>query len=206
MIGVVNYGLGNVQAFLNVYQHLGIDAISCTSSDQLNSCHSLIIPGVGSFDSAIAKLNNSGMRDTLDHLVLDQKIPVLGVCVGFQIMAHTSDEGKSSGLSWLNASVRKLSSHSNNLTKFPLPHMGWNNVNITNCNNLFSHLADTDPRFYFLHSFFFEPVYDSISIATTLYGQTFTCAANSDNIYGVQFHPEKSHSNGITLLRNFSNI
>ena len=204
MIGIVNYGLGNIQAFLNVYKSLGIDAISCVAPQDLALCDRLIIPGVGSFDCAMEKLNSSGMRSTLDNLVLQQKVPVLGVCVGFQIMAHCSDEGRFPGLSWLNASVRHLSPPSLSSTSIPLPHMGWNNIDIIKPNSLVSALHSSEARFYFLHSFFFDPVVDTITLAQTTYGHTFTCAASFENIHGVQFHPEKSHSNGTTLLRNFS--
>ena len=131
---------------------------------------------------------------------------MLGVCVGFQIMAHVSAEGHSNGLSWLDASVRNLSSFQHSSTELPLPHMGWNDIDIVQPNSLLSGLIPSDARFYFLHSFFFDPVVDSLTVAQASYGHTFTCAASFENIYGVQFHPEKSHTNGVTLLRNFSFI
>ncbi len=206
MIGIVNYGLGNVQAFLNVYKHLGIEAMACSTPYDLRLCHHLIIPGVGSFDCAMTKLNDSGMRACLDKLILDLQIPVLGVCVGFQIMAHCSDEGHASGLSWLDSSVKILASQTESSIHLPLPHMGWNNIDIIIGHPLFLDLHHLRPRFYFLHSYCFEPTNQSITIACSTYGRSFSCAAAVGNIYGVQFHPEKSHINGVTLLQNFSKI
>ena len=204
MIGVVNYGLGNVRAFLNVYKHLGIEAMPCSSSSDLDQCDHLILPGVGSFDCAMTKLNSSGMRDHLDDLVLNKKIPVLGICVGFQIMAHSSDEGSYDGLSWFDASVVHLSTGSSSTDNLPYPHMGWNNITFKSNARLFQNLEASDSRFYFLHSFYFHPQDSSVDIASACYGHNFCCSASLGNIYGVQFHPEKSHSNGVILLNNFS--
>jgi len=136
-------------------------------------------------------------------LVLNQKKPVLGVCVGMQMMANCSEEGVLNGLGWVDATVNKFNKEE--LNNKPLPHMGWNSVDCTIDNQLFKDIS-TNSRFYFLHSYYFNPENKDSSIALTGYGNKFTCAVNRGNIFGVQFHPEKSHHNGVQLLKNFSNL
>jgi glutamine amidotransferase len=156
----------------------------------------LILPGVGAFDWAMERLNGSGLKETLETLVLCQKVPILGICVGMQMMAKRSDEGILPGLGWFDAEVIRFKPDSQ-----CLPHMGWNNVTQNYSNSLFNDLID--PRFYFLHSYFFSPCDPHCSLATTDYGIEFTSAAVNENIFGVQFHPEKSHHWGMKLLQNF---
>ena len=152
MITLVNYGLGNIQAFINIYKKLDIAVtVAQTASDLLQS-KKIILPGVGAFDWAMARLNESGMRQTLDELVLVKKIPILGVCVGMQIMAQKSDEGSLEGLGWIEADVKRFSQPSSG-GKIYLPHMGWNDVIPQNNKNLFKDMFN--PQFYFLHSYFF---------------------------------------------------
>jgi glutamine amidotransferase len=205
MVTLVNYGLGNIQAFYNAYRRLNIPVEIASTAKELAHAKRLILPGVGSFDWAIGRLNASGLRDILDELVLGQKIPVLGVCVGMQLMADRSDEGQLSGLGWLKAEVRKLGTkgmeHTGNRA-LALPHMGWNQVAPVANHPLFYGL-DT-PHFYFLHSYYWDPSSPSQTVALTTYEIEFTSAVAEDNIIGVQFHPEKSHSWGSTLLRNFA--
>ena len=164
----------------------------------------MILPGVGAFDHAVDLLNESGMRESLEHLVLENNVPVLGVCVGMQLLAESSEEGSSAGLGWIKGTVRRFSVDSLAGPR-RLPHMGWNRVQPISQTGLFS--GDRDSwRFYFLHSYYFECTNQSDISATTDYQSDFTSAVNSDNIYGVQFHPEKSHSTGIQLLRNFGKL
>ena len=200
MIGVIDYGLGNVSAFLRVYEKLNIDAIAVSHEDQISQAHSFILPGVGAFDEAMMRLQNSGLIDALNRSVCEQKKPVLGVCVGMQMMARSSEEGRYSGLGWLNAAVRKFSS----AVPLRLPHMGWNDVAPEGSQTLFKGLKN--PRFYFLHSYYFDEEDSSVIAARSNYGDDFTCAVHQDNIYGTQFHPEKSHEWGIALLRNFAGL
>lgn len=202
MIGIVNYGLGNVKAFCNVYDRLKIPAIPVSTTSELEQVNRIILPGVGSFDWAMSRLNSSGMRSMLDHLVLEKGIPVLGVCVGFQIMAKLSDEGSQEGLGWFDAKITKFDEEVIT-NKTYLPHMGWNDV-ITVDSLLFSGISS--PNFYFLHSYYFDPHNPEYTIGITDYNKKFVSAASNRNIYGVQFHPEKSHENGIKLLLNFSEI
>lgn len=204
MIAIINYGLGNINAFANVYKRLGISLKIVTTADDLSGANKIIIPGVGSFDQAMTKFNNSGMRPQVDSMVLEQKIPVIGICVGMQMLANKSEEGILPGLGYIDASVKKFDSSLIN-KKLNLPHMGWNNVIPSNGSKLFENISE-NPLFYFLHSYYFECNNPGDSTAKSEYGNEFTCAINHENIYGVQFHPEKSHQNGIQLLKNFSEI
>lgn len=201
MIRIVDYGLGNVQAFLTMFKRLGIEAARARDAAELALADKLILPGVGAFDHAMELLVRSGMRAALDDLVLERGIPVLGVCVGMQIMANGSDEGELPGLGWIPGRVLAFAGEPMS-TSLPLPHMGWNDVHFVAGNALFEGF-ESDPRFYFLHSYFYE-CEDPLHVAGVAgYGFDFACAVSSRNIHGVQFHPEKSHHFGSQLLRNF---
>ena len=204
MITIINYGLGNVQAFANLYKRMNVPAKIATSAVDLDGATKLILPGVGAFDHAIELLDASGMRETVDDLVMRRKIPVLGVCVGMQILARSSDEGKLAGLGWIDGRIRRFDE-----SRLPrparLPHMGWNDVAPNNGTHLFSGL-EQDARFYFLHSYYFDCASNDNVLATSEYGMSFNCAVGSNNIYGVQFHPEKSHGYGMRLLKNFAEL
>ncbi len=203
MIAIVDYGLGNVQAFLNVYKSLNVTAKRATTPEDLIGATKVILPGVGAFDHAMERLAQSGMRDTLDDLVLHQNVPVLGVCVGMQILAKSSAEGNLAGLGWIDGEVRAFAALTG--PALPLPHMGWNDVRPAADNRLFAQL-ESDAKFYFLHSYYFECVRQTDIAAVSMYGSTFASAVQSANIYGVQFHPEKSHHYGIRLLHNFAEL
>ena len=202
MITIIDYGLGNILAFQNVYKRLNIEVGIARTPAELEHATKLILPGVGAFDHAMALLEQSGMRETVDEMVLHRKIPVLGVCVGMQILARSSDEGRLPGLGWIDGVVRGFKS-SPAAAALPTPHMGWNDVEVAAANPLFAGL-ESDARFYFLHSFYFECMQRRDVVAVSRYGDDFSCAVNAGNIYGVQFHPEKSHSFGTTLLKNFA--
>lgn len=201
MIGIVDYGLGNVQAFANIYRRLGIDAKPAKTPEDVAAATKLILPGVGAFDWAMSRLNASGLRDALDQAVLQCAVPVLGVCVGMQMMADRSEEGELPGLGWIGGDVVRFETAAIQ-QRTPLPHMGWNDVQPTRPVWLFDGVES--PRFYFLHSFYFRPTDQADQIATTDYGYEFASAVGRGNIYGTQFHPEKSHEWGIRLLRNFA--
>ncbi len=203
MITLVNYGLGNIQAFHHIYTRLGLPVKIASTPSDLRGASKLVLPGVGSFDWAMQRLNASGMRSTLEEMVLEQRVPILGICVGMQMMANCSEEGVMPGLGWFDAKVKRF--EVTRLSKKTLlPHMGWNDVIPVADSPL---LAGLDaPRFYFLHSYFFAPGDPSQSLATTNYSFDFTSAVGQKNIYGVQFHPEKSHGWGIQLLHNFARM
>ena len=204
MITVVDYGLGNIRAFLNVYRRLNIEAGTATTAERLAQASKVILPGVGSFDHAMDKLSSSGMREALDDLVLRQRKPILGVCVGMQMLGRASDEGTRAGLGWIDGRVRRIDSLSPG-NALPVPHMGWNDVHPVTPGGLFEGLG-SGARFYFLHSFYFECDRETDTLAVSRYGRDFTCATRAANVFGVQFHPEKSHHDGARLLQNFAEI
>lgn len=204
MITIIDYGLGNVLAFVNVYNRLNIPVSVAKSASDLDNATKLILPGVGSFDHAMQQFEQSGMRQPIELLVLQKAMPLLGICVGMQMLAKFSDEGELPGLGWIDGKVKKF-----DLSAMPrgtnLPHMGWNDMKPVVDGGLFKGL-EQDARFYFLHSFYFECHQQSNVLAVTDYGGQFSCAVRRDNVYGVQFHPEKSHHFGSRLLKNFAEI
>jgi len=204
MIAIVDYGLGNIQAFANIYKRLGIPSAFATTADDLNNSSHILLPGVGSFDWAMERLDSSGMRPALEQLVINEQRPVLGVCVGMQMMARRSDEGQALGLGWFDADVKKFDKSAIKIQR-QLPHMGWNDVVQVTSSNLFQGMEE-QARFYFLHSYYFAPINPGEILANTNYGDLFASAIHRDNIYGVQFHPEKSHRWGIQLLKNFATL
>ncbi len=205
MIAIINYGLGNIDAFVNLYnKRLNIPVHVATSADDLKGVTRIILPGVGAFDHAMDLLERSGMREPLDDLVLRQKVPVLGICVGMQILAERSDEGQRGGLGWIPGEVKSLKAAQQATNqRRPMPHMGWNDVRPVHDVGLFKGL-EADAKFYFLHSFYFACAKAENVGAVCEYGLEFCCAVTSGNIHGVQFHPEKSHRYGMRLLQNFA--
>ncbi len=204
MIAIVDYGLGNVAAFLNMYKRMNIPAKPARTVDDLHDIDRFVLPGVGAFDHAMDLLARSGMKTALDKLALIHKVPVLGVCVGMQMMAHGSDEGQRAGLGWVPGQVRAFATD-DEAAKLPLPHMGWNDVTPDAGSALFAGLQ-TNARFYFLHSYYFECAGRENVEAEAQYGIEFSCGVRSGNVHGVQFHPEKSHHFGAALLRNFAGL
>ena len=204
MITIIDYGLGNIRAFVNVYERLNIKTKVAHCANDLKDASKIILPGVGAFDHAMTQLNQSGMREEIEKQVLCNKVPVVGICVGMQMLAKSSDEGKLPGLGWIDGVVKIFDTSKINY-KTRLPHMGWNSIKPINNQPLLFGFND-DSRFYFLHSYYFVCNNSDDVISTTDYGITYASAVNKDNIFGIQFHPEKSHSNGIRLLENFSKL
>lgn len=204
MISIVDYGLGNVYAIANIYKRLNIEVRITAIPDELRLAERIILPGVGAFDWAMTRLNESGMRNVLEDLVIARGKPILGICVGMQMMAERSDEGALDGLGWIAGEVKKFNEASF-AHKTHLPHMGWNDVLPRQTECLFRDL-ETDARFYFLHSYYFAPDQESNVLAITDYSSSYASSVRSGNIFGVQFHPEKSHQWGIKLLKNFAEL
>lgn len=204
MITIVNYGSGNIKAITNIFEKYNIAYRVATHFDELASAQKIILPGVGAFDATMEKLEQSGLRLILDKKALVEKIPVLGICVGMQIMGEGSDEGKKSGLGWISGRVKKFDSNQiNHLPK--TPHLGWNSIQPMKAHKLLEGI-DKEKGFYFIHNYYFEASNESDVLTTTHYGYSFASALQKDNIMATQFHPEKSHINGVQLLINFSKL
>ena len=204
MIVIIDYGLGNLNAFVNIFEKNDIPVRIAHQEKDLEGATKIILPGVGAFDHAMTKLNESGMRSKLDELVCEKKLPIIGICVGMQILAKSSEEGILPGLGYIDGVV-KLFDISSFKQKTHLPHMGWNDIKTQTGNVLFKSLVE-EPLFYFLHSYYFECNNQKDSIAFASYGKEFVCAVNHENVFGVQFHPEKSHHYGVQLLKNFAEL
>ena len=204
MITIIDYGLGNIKAFANVYNRLNIATKIARKKNDISDATKIILPGVGAFDYAMDLLTNSGMRDEIEKKVLINKIPILGICVGMQILGISSEEGKSSGLGWINGNVKKINTDEIGFN-LQLPHMGWNTIRPLK-NNKIIESFDESSKFYFLHSYYFSCLQSTDTVSISNYAIDFSSIINNENIYGVQFHPEKSHQNGVQLLKNFANI
>jgi glutamine amidotransferase len=204
VISIVDYGVGNIQAIANIYKRLNIPLRIARSAEDLAGAERLILPGVGAFDWAMGRLNKSGMRGALDDVVVSKGKPVLGICVGMQMLAKRSDEGALDGLGWIDGEVKKFD-RAGPSDRAYLPHMGWNDVEPRCQECLFKAIGATG-RFYFLHSYYFAPKDQNMILGVTDYGGLFASCVRARNIYGVQFHPEKSHQWGIQLLKNFAEM
>lgn len=200
MITIINYGMGNMGSIANMIKRIGIRSEITSDISKIDSAERIILPGVGNFDKAIQNINGLGVKEIITKKALHDRIPILGICLGMQIMCKKSEEGKEPGLGIIDAEVKKFSFLFNQTLK--VPHMGWNIVNPQKESAIFLNL-DIEPRFYFVHSYYVI-CHNKIDIlATTNYGHDFVSAFAQDNIIGVQFHPEKSHKFGMHLLSNF---
>ena len=201
MVLIVNYGLGNLQSIQNMLKKAGIRAVLGSELSDVEKATRIILPGMGHFDNCMKLFNKSGLRETIERKVLDEKTPVLGICVGLQMMMRSSMEGEEKGLGWIAGET--VAFDKTRLTQNEkIPNMGWHEVNFLKASVLQPGL--TDPRFYFAHSYHVVTDRQEDALMSATYGYTFTAAAARDNIYGVQFHPEKSHRFGLQLLKNFS--
>jgi len=201
MLVIVDYGVGNLASIRNMLKKIGVDGVISSRAEDILKADKLILPGVGAFDTCAQKLQDSGLLETLQQKVIRDKTPVLGVCVGMQLLTEGSEEGQLPGLGWIKGQIVKF-----NKEKLPaslkIPHMGWREVKLNKQSRLFNGMFD-EPRFYFVHSY--HPVLENPddALMTADYGYSFVAGMEHENIMGVQFHPEKSHKFGMKLLENF---
>jgi len=204
MISIINYGSGNLGSILNMLKKLGIPAQLADTPEQVMKAEKLLLPGVGAFDAGMQNLNNSGMIDALNEKVLNQKTPILGICLGMQLLTKGSEEGKLPGLGWIDAYTYKFNFGANP-DKLKVPHMGWNFIYSVKEHALVKNLPE-NPRYYFVHSYYVKCNNPEDALVTCHYGIDYTCGVQQGNVMGVQFHPEKSHKYGFQLLKNFNEI
>jgi glutamine amidotransferase len=203
MIVIVDYGIGNLASVLNMFKKIGATNV-CISKDYaiIEKATKLILPGVGAFDAGMDNLEKSGLIPLLNKKVIEDKIPLLGICLGMQLLTKKSEEGVKPGLGWIDAETLKFNLDPS--LKLKVPHMGWNYIKVLNQNPLIE--MESKSRFYFVHSYYVKCKEESQSIATSDFGIDFTCMVNKDNIYGAQFHPEKSLKFGMQVLENFARL
>ncbi len=203
MTYVVDYGLGNIGSILNMIKKVGYQAKATSNPSELENASKIILPGVGAFDVGMKNLNDSGLADAIKKKSND-KTNILGICLGMQLLANNSEEGALAGLGLIPGSVKKFNFENTN-NNLKVPHMGWNVVNPKTNIPLFENMPQ-EMRFYFVHSYYYNCVNPENIAASTNYGFEFTSVVAKDNIYGVQFHPEKSHKFGILLFKNFLSL
>ena len=202
MITIVDYGLGNMGSMLNMFQRIGAEARIESEPDELNKAEKLVLPGVGAFDAAMQRIQDKpGLKEVLVSKALHECIPVLGVCLGMQLLTTGSEEGALPGLNWIPGETKRFPL----LKGVKVPHMGWNIANPKPGSEL-TKGVDQDSRYYFVHSYYVRTKTTSHSLMRTHYGIEFDSAIERANIFGVQFHPEKSHRFGMAILKNFSKL
>lgn len=204
MIAIVDYGSGNVAAIANLLKQLKLPHSITRKHSELKAADRYVLPGVGAFDTTMCALKSSGLIDLLNDEVRGKGKKIMGVCVGMQILGDFSDEGILPGLGWIPGHIRRIDPATINGSP-KLPQMGWNSVHINKASPLFDSV-DSDRGFYFLHSYYFDAKHSESVLATVDYGSMLPCVVASDNVFGFQFHPEKSHSNGVAVFKNFSLI
>jgi|SRR4051812_7945346 len=203
MIAVIDYGMGNIASILNMFKRIGNREVVLTKDiRQIEKADKILLPGVGAFDNGMKNLQQSGLIPLLNKKALQDKIPVLGICLGMQLLTRGSEEGLEKGLSWVAADTKKFIFPEQ--TSLKIPHMGWNYVDVKKQSPLLNSAGKK--KFYFVHSYFVKCDQQQDVLATCNYGFDFDCILQHDNIFGAQFHPEKSHKFGMELLENFSKI
>mgnify|MGYP003575373011 CR=1 FL=1 len=202
MITIVDYGMGNLGSIQNMFKRIKVESEISGDIEKVGAAKKILLPGVGAFDAAMQRINDSGLKDVLDKKATDEKVPVLGICLGMQLLTQSSEEGKLPGLGWIDAKTVRFQFADYSLK---VPHMGWNLVQKKNESPLIQDLPE-EPRFYFVHSYYVQCNHPGNVLTTTHYGTDFHSIVQQENIYGAQFHPEKSHKFGMKLLRNFAQL
>lgn len=200
MITIIDYNTGNLGSIQNILKRIGSESIVTSDKNRIAEATKLILPGVGAFDTGMRNLMELDLLGILNKKVIEEKIPVLGICLGMQLLSGGSEEGQLRGLSWIDATTIRF--RFVDTLEYKIPHMGWNFIKLHKDGKLFDGMYP-DPRFYFVHSYYFKAQNESDILSTTTYESEFTSAVEKDNILGVQFHPEKSHKFGMKLLKNF---
>ena len=195
--------MGNIGSISNMLKHLGVKAIVSSDTLQIRKAKKLILPGVGHFDMAMNNIKALDLIDSIKYMVLEEKVPILGICLGMQLMCNSSEEGSQAGLSLFDASVKRFAFPSH--TNLKIPHMGWNTIKIAKESPIIIDI-DINPRFYFVHSYYVSCQESSDVLTYTNYGHDFVSSFSHEKIFGVQFHPEKSHKFGIKLFKNFIDL
>ena len=201
MIAIVDFGMGNLGSIRNMLTKIGAESIITSDPLAVEAADKLILPGVGSFDRAMENLHRAGLIGVLNERVIGSKTPLLGICLGMQLLSRRSEEGSLPGLGWIEADTVRFPPELDG-ARLTVPHMGWNTITVTQPASLLGHLP-ADPRFYFVHSYHVKCDREADVAATAHHGITFHAAVASGNIVGTQFHPEKSHKYGLSLLRSF---
>ena len=204
LIVIIDYNAGNIKSIQNMLKRIGVKSIIANNAEQISSAEKLILPGVGSFDYGMSNLKSTGLIDILNQKVMIDKIPFLGICLGAQMIGNKSEEGTEKGLGWIDMDVVKFRKESMP-ESFKIPHMNWNEIQILKPSRLLNGL-NNDARFYFVHSYHMQTKNSEDSLTKSNHGHDFTSAVEKDNVYGVQFHPEKSHRYGMKILENFAKI
>jgi len=204
MITIIDYGVGNLKSIKNMLKKIGVNAVITNDPQIVDEASHIILPGVGAFDYGMNQLTKSGLIPVLNQKVIEKQTPTLGICLGAQMLGNNSEEGINKGLGWIDMDVIKFDSNKLD-NSLKVPHMNWNEITLKHNSTIFSDLDNTS-RFYFVHSYHMSPKSKENILCTSSYGYEFASGVYKDNIYGVQFHPEKSHKFGMTLLTNFSKI
>ena len=200
-IAIIDYGMGNLRSVQKAFEKIGVKATITNDKKEIQNASKIILPGVGAFKDAMANLNELELISILNEEVLEKKKPFLGICLGMQLVAKTSEEfGLTNGLGWIDAKIVRFPK-----SELKVPHVGWNDINFTKESLLFENIPN-NKDFYFVHSYYFDNQDKECVIATCKYGIDFTCSIQKENIFSTQFHPEKSQTYGLQILKNFASL